>query len=152
MKVHVEIDPECKEPEVIIRTATVNDEVKQLEQRLVGIHTNENALACFQGSTQYFVSLDDILFIETADRLLQVHTALDIFNNRQRLYELVDELPGFFLQVSKSTIINLHYVSALNKSLSSCLVSFAGSHKEVYASRRYTKQLQERLNEMRSLS
>ncbi len=151
MKVHIEIDPAYKEPEVIIRTASVNDKTKDIERRLADAQTNGETLVCYQDGKQLFVPLDEILFIETADRQLQVHTALDMYDNKQRLYTLVDELPGFFLQVSKSTIINLREVNALTRSLSSCLVSFVGTHKEVYASRRYVKQLQERLKEMRSL-
>lgn len=147
MKIKFEQDPRWVEPEVIIRS---ND--PQLAAKLKAqLDATEATLAVYQGAKESYLPLSAIIFIETEDRQLQVHTKDDLYLSKERLYTLAARLPGIFLQVSKSTIINLLAVSALNRSLSNCLVSFSGTHKQIYASRRYYKQLTERLDEMRGL-
>ncbi|AVL00876.1 LytTR family DNA-binding domain-containing protein [Pediococcus inopinatus] len=149
MKVRLEIDESLTEPEIIIKAASGDPRAEQIKRWLEKPLPDHDTITCYQGTTEYFVKLDTILFVETADRRLQIHTADDIYTSKLHLYELTDTLPGYFLQVSKSAVLNLYQVSALTKSISNCLVSFRNTHKQVYASRRYYKQLQERLNEMR---
>ncbi|WP_412989297.1 LytTR family DNA-binding domain-containing protein [Pediococcus siamensis] len=149
MKVRLEIDETLSEPEVVIRAASKDPTASRLQQ-LLAQTASTGTLICYQGTTEYFINYDAIIFVETADRRLQVHTVDNIYTSKKHLYELADTLPGYFLQVSKSALINLYQVNALTKSISNCLISFRNTHKQVYASRRYYKQLQERLNEMRS--
>ncbi|KRN83190.1 response regulator [Pediococcus ethanolidurans] len=148
MKVRLEIDNTLQEPEVIIKASNHDPNVEHIK-KLLENSSHSDTLTCYQGATEYFLKLDNILFIETADRRLQVHTKDDIYISKNHLYKLADSLPGSFLQVSKSALVNLYQVNALTKSISNCLISFRNSHKQIYASRRYYKQLQERLNEMR---
>ncbi|GAA2841203.1 LytTR family DNA-binding domain-containing protein [Pediococcus damnosus] len=148
MKIRLEVDNTLQEPEVIIKASNHDPNVEKIKKLLEKVSLT-NTLTCYQGSTEYFINLDTILFIETADRRLQVHTKDNIYISKDHLYALADRLPGYFLQISKSALINLYQVNALNKSISNCLISFQNSNKQIYASRRYYKQLQERLNEMR---
>lgn len=151
MKVRVEIDEHLQQPEVVIRTAGDDPNIEKIKQLLANTPLSNETLSGFKNSTEYFLKPESILFIETENRQLQIHTADDIYTSKERLYEIATELPAYFMQVAKSTIVNLNQINALNKSISNCLISFYDSHKEVYASRRYYKQLQERLNEMRLL-
>lgn len=150
MKIHIEIDDNLNEPDITIRAASSDPELGRIQQ-LLASPVNQT-LACFQDSTEHFLRLRDILFIETEGRILQVHTADDIYTNKHSLHELITVLPGSFLQISKSMVVNLNAVAAVNHSITNCSVGFHGSYKQVYASRRYYKQLLERLNEMRSIS
>ena len=38
--------------------------------------------------SEYLLTLGEILFLETADSFVAVHTAKDIFETKQKLYEL----------------------------------------------------------------
>ena len=59
-------------------------------------------------------------------------------------------LPGFFMRVSKSTILNTDRVYSLTRNLTaSSLVTFADSHKQVYVSRNYYKALVNKIKEKR---
>lgn len=147
MKIKFEQDPRWVEPEVIIRS----NDPKLAAKLKAQLAATEATLAVYQRAKESYLPLAAIIFIQTEDGQLQVHTKDDLYLSKERLYTLAARLPGTFLQVSKSTIINLLAVSALNRSLSNCLVSFGGTHKQIYASRRYYKQLTERLDEMRGL-
>ncbi|KRM21305.1 hypothetical protein FC93_GL000960 [Lactobacillus kefiranofaciens subsp. kefiranofaciens DSM 5016 = JCM 6985] len=53
------------------------------------------------------------------------------------------------MRISKSAIINLDQIYGLTRSISNCKIQFHDSYKTVYASRRYYKDLRNRLNERR---
>ena len=79
-----------------------------------------------------------------------VHTAKDIYETKLRLYELEDILPGNFIRVSKSTILNATRVRAIHKNITGASeVEFAGSSKKVFVSRNYFKLLMAKLEEKR---
>lgn len=148
MRIETEIDDELTEPEIHIRTASNDPQLARIQELLTA--TFAQTLACYQGNKESFIPLADILFVETAARTLQVHTAQDTYTRKESLHETAAILPPFFLQISKSTIVNLNQVGAVTRAITNCLVEFHGSYKQVYASRRYYKQLLAALKEMRS--
>lgn len=148
MKVRVEISEDVREKELVIRAGEYDDEVRQLLDALQDMQ-GRRQLVFYKDSTEYFFPADRILFFETGGRQVYAHTKDDVFVVRYRLYELEDILSGKFMRVSKSTIVNLGRIFALTQSLSNCLIQFAGTHKQVYVSRRYYRLLRERMQEMR---
>ena len=73
-----------------------------------------------------------------------------MYKIKYKLYELEEILPGYFMRVSKSTILNMKKIYAMHKSISGpCLVEFENTHKQVYVSRRYYKLLRIKLEEKR---
>ncbi|KRN75257.1 response regulator [Weissella kandleri] len=145
MKVKIEINPELQDSEIIITAPEATTEIQRLrqiiEQQSLGLKT----LPAYQGDTEYYVDVSDILFFETSERQVYAHTAEQIYVVHQRLYELEGVLPANFVRISKAGIVNVQQILALTKSLSNCLVQFQNTHKEIYASRRYYKTLQEQL-------
>ena len=94
--------------------------------------------------------METILFFETDAEGISAHTIDDIYTIKYRLYELEELLPGYFLRVSKSSILNTKRVYAIEKNLSaSSVVQFQHTHKQVYVSRRYYKPLKDRMAEKR---
>jgi DNA-binding LytR/AlgR family response regulator len=66
------------------------------------------------------------------------------------LYELEELLPGFFMRISKSAILNTNQVYAINRNLAaSSVIEFRNTHKQVYVSRNYYKPLKNKLEEKR---
>ncbi len=79
---------------------------------------------------------------------MRAHTADRIFVCPYKLYELEDLLPGGFMRISKSSIVNLDYIYSITRNLSaSSIVEFSGSNKRALVSRAYYKALVERLHE-----
>lgn len=148
MRIETEIDDQLSEPEIHIRAASTDPRLARIQQLLTATFTQ--TLPCYQDNKEYFIPLADILFVETDARVLQVHTADDTYSRKDSLHETGAILPPFFLQISKSTIVNLNQVGAVTRAITNCLVEFHGSYKQVYASRRYYKQLLTALKEMRS--
>lgn len=150
MKIKIELDGNLTEDEVIIRTNSLGEHVEKLERAVREVIDARQKFTFYKEATEYYLPLETLAFFETEGSVVYAHTGKDMFVTKLRLYELEELLPGFFMRVSKSTILNLRFVYAITRSLSSaCLVQMQGTHKQVYVSRYYYKLLKERLEEMR---
>lgn len=146
MKLRIEVDSSLTEDEVIIRTSALGEQVEKLERAVNEVISARQKFVFYKGDTQYYLPLETVLFFETGDNGVYAHTKNDLFLVKLKLYELEEILPGFFMRVSKSAILNLRFVYAITKSISSaCLVQLLDTHKQVYVSRYYYKPLRERL-------
>ncbi|MDD3415831.1 MAG: LytTR family DNA-binding domain-containing protein [Lachnospiraceae bacterium] len=107
-------------------------------------------MTVYRGETEYFISPKKILFFETDAEGVCAHTRDEVYLVRHKLYELEELLPGFFVRVSKSTILNLNEIYSVEKTIStSSVVQFQNTYKQVYVSRHYLKALRDRLEEKR---
>ena len=150
MKIKMEIDENLTEDEIVIRCRTFNDDTVVIQKKIAELVNTGMQLEVSKGDTDYFLTLDEILFFETATGFVAVHTAKDIFETKQKLYELEELLPGSFMRVSKSTIINTAKIRSISKNITGAsAVEFAGSIKKAYVSRNYIKALMEKLEEKR---
>ena len=104
----------------------------------------------YQGEKEYYFPLDEILFFETDDSRVSAHTREEVYQVKYRLYELEELLPGYFVRVAKSTILNTHHVHAITKNITGASeVEFQGTHKHIFVSRNYYKLLKERMEDRR---
>ena len=149
MKIKIEVDETALESEVVIRCAGLTKEVQLIQQALSEIAAGNQRFIFYKGETEYYIELNEILFFETDDGIINVHTAKDVYHTKLKLYELKERLPGYFMRVSKSAILNVNKIYSMTRNLSTCLVEFTKSHKQVYVSRYYFKPLKEKLEEMR---
>lgn len=151
MKIHIEIDETLQDEEVIIRCPALSARVRQLHAALSEAGSQMEKLHLCKKDTEYYIPLTDILFFETGIHGVEAHTVDDIFETRHRLYELEELLPGFFMRISKSAILNTRKVYAINRNLTAAsAIEFQRTHKQVYVSRSYYKPLKRKLEEMRT--
>lgn len=151
MIIRIELDETLAEEEVIIRCRSLSEQVQQIQRAISDANTSGNKMEFVKGECQYFLSLDDILFFETDGGMVAAHTVQDMFQTRLKLYELEEILPGHFMRISKSSILNTNLVYAINRNLTaSSVVEFQNTHKQVYVSRNYYKALISKLEEKRT--
>ena len=150
MKIRIEIEDNLKEAEIIIRSSVLSEEVQKIQKAVADVVSMEQRLVFYKGDTSYYLPLEEVLFFETEDNEVYAHTRKAIYRTKYRLYELEEMLPGFFMRVSKSAILNTRKIYSMTKSLpASCTVEFQGTHKQAYVSRYYYKPLKDRLEEKR---
>ena len=146
MKIRIEFEENLSENEVIIKCSEIDNTIQKIQKAILDITSETQRLSFIKEDKEYYLSLDEILFFETNDNNVHAHTADETYRVKYRLYELEGILPYSFLRVSKSTILNSKNVFSINKSLtSSNIVQFYKSHKQVYVSRFYYKNLKQRL-------
>lgn len=150
VKIRIEIDESITEDEVIIRSNSLSEQVAAIQKAISDVVNVSQRFQVYKGNTEYYLTLDEILFFETDEMGISAHTKKDMYQTRYKLYELEDILPGVFMRVSKSTILNTNHVYSINRNLTaSSVVAFSGTHKQVYVSRNYYKPLISKLEEKR---
>lgn len=150
MKILIELDNKIKENEIIIRCSELNEDVKNIQVMLDDMLSCKKQITFHKGDTEYYLSFKEILFFETEENGICAHTIDNIYNVKYKLYELEEFLPGYFMRVSKSTILNTNHIYSITRSISSSSkVEFQNTHKQVYVSRYYYKPLKIKLLEKR---
>ncbi len=148
MKIRIDLDETLEEEELVIHCRRINDQIQQIQQAVSDICGSSRNLILYKEDKEFYVSIDQILFFETSEDGIRAHTAEDVFQTKHRLYELEELLPGCFMRVSKSTILNVDRIYSITKNFTSTsVVQFDGTVKEVYVSRYYYKALKIKLEE-----
>ena len=150
MKIKIEIDDGLAEEEIVIRCKSLSEDVISIQKRITDAVNSRMQLEVTKGEKEYYITIDEILFFETGESGVVVHTVNHIYETKYRLYELEDLLPGNFVRVAKSTILNAGKVRAINKNIAGASeVEFSDSNKRVFVSRNYLKLLMTKLEEKR---
>lgn len=150
MKIRIEVDETLTEEEVIIRCGSLNETVQRIQHAVSEITSGSQRFVFYKGDVEYYLPLENILFFETDNSGISVHTIDNVYQTHYKLYELEELLPGYFMRVSKSAILNVSQIFSINRNLSSVsAVQFQNTHKQVYVSRYYYKSLKCKLEEKR---
>jgi len=150
MKIKVIVDEKITESEVLITCNKITPDILKVQEIVSNMIASKVKLIFYKNNQEYYLNLDDILFFETTGTSLYAHTIKNVYEVKYRLYELEKLLPFQFMRVSKSTILNVEQIFSLNRNItSSSLVEFYNTHKQVYVSRKYLKNLHDKIKEER---
>lgn len=151
MKIHIEVIDDLAEDEVIIRCNRVDETIQKINHYVLEQSLAKSKITFYKKNQEFYFPLDDVLFFETEGERIYAHTVNDAYLVKYRLYELEGILSRHFVRVAKSTIVNIMQVYSVTRNLTaSSLINFIDSHKHVYASRSYYRELRQRLDERRN--
>lgn len=150
MRVVIETDEELSEECIVIRCKRLDERILQIQNLLTENDGSDRTILLHKDEKEYYMPLEKILFFETENKMIRAHTANEMYKTEYKLYQLEELLPGYFMRVSKSTIVNLNHVYSITRNITaSSVVEFLESHKQIYVSRNYYKALVDRLAEKR---
>lgn len=150
MNIKIEVDESISDTEVVIRCRELSDEILVMQKQLLQSAKETLKIEAEKNGVTYYLSLGEIIFFETNQNQIAVHTVDQIYMTRFRLHELEDMLPGKFVRVSKSAIINISKLHSICKNITGASeVTFLGSHKKTFVSRNYYRMLMEKIKEKR---
>ena len=143
MKVSVDISPEYREPYAVIHTARVTDEI----QRIIDVlGTSETPITALQNEEDIIVlQPKDIFMVRVEDGDTIIYGARQKYRSRKRLYELADQLGKQFMQISKTTLINLSYMDSIEPGFSGTLLLKLKNGNKDYVSRKYLPEFKKYL-------
>lgn len=148
MKFRLDLDPSLTEVEIVVRSPKLDSEIVRLQEMLEQMLGSAPSLTFYKDRQAYYFPLEDLLFFETENEHVVAHTATDAFQVEERLYELEELLPRYFVRCSKSCIVNTQQIYSVSRNLSSSsLILFRHTHKEIYASRHYARTLRDQLEQ-----
>lgn len=143
MKVSVEISARHKEPEAVIYTDQLTDEIQRVIDVLGMTDTpitalfNETDLVILQPKEIYMVR------VENGDTIL--YGERKQYRSRKRLYELGQQLGKGFMQISKGTLINLSYMDSIEPGFGGTMLLKLKNGCKDYVSRKYLPQFKKYL-------
>ncbi|HFI0622225.1 TPA: LytTR family DNA-binding domain-containing protein [Streptococcus suis] len=145
MKVKLAISPEILEDLVTIEAQAMSEQVSHLMTYIQNLDKQRSSLTVKKGEQVYLVEHDEIVRLYLEDRLLQVETVEDSFTSNLRLYQVKEDLPANFLQISQSEIIHIKQLDHLKLTANGLVKLVMKNGSVTYSSRRYLKVIKERL-------
>ncbi|HFI0105761.1 TPA: LytTR family DNA-binding domain-containing protein [Streptococcus suis] len=145
MKVKLAISPEILEDLVTIEAQAMSEQITQLVAYVQNLDKQTSRLAVKKGEQVYLLEYDEIVRLYLEDKILQVETVGDSFTSNLRLYQVKEELPANFLQISQSEIIHIKQLDHLKLTANGLVKLVMKNGSVTYSSRRYLKSIKERL-------
>ena len=135
MKVKVDISPEYKEAYAVICTAKMTDKI----QRMVDLFSSTEQPITALANEEDIVVLksDEIYMVRVEDKDTIIYTDRNRYRSRKRLYEVGQQLGTKFMQISKTTLINLSYMDSIEPGFSGTLLLKLRNGCKDYVSRKY---------------
>ncbi|HFI0393632.1 TPA: LytTR family DNA-binding domain-containing protein [Streptococcus suis] len=145
MKVKLAISPEILEDLVTIEAQAMSEQITQLVAYVQNLDKQTSRLTVKKGEQVYLLEYDEIVRLYLEDKILQVETVGDSFTSNLRLYQVKEELPANFLQISQSEIIHIKQLDHLKLTANGLVKLVMKNGSVTYSSRRYLKVIKERL-------
>jgi len=135
MKVSVDISPEYKEPYAVIHTDKVTEEI----QRMIDIFSvSEAPITALQNEEDIIIlQPGEIYMVRVEDGDTVIYGEKNKFRSKKRLYELGAQLGSQFMQISKTTLVNLSYMDSIEPGFSGTLLLKLRNGSSDYVSRKY---------------
>ena len=143
MKVSIDISADYKEPFAVIHTDKVTDEI----QRVIDVlGTSETPITALQNEEDIVVlQPKEIFMVRVEDGDTIIYGAKSRYRSRKRLYELSEQLGKQFMQISKTTLINLSYMDSIEPGFSGTLLLKLKNGSKDYVSRKYLPEFKKYL-------
>lgn len=148
MDVEVKLEPDRREPKVIILAGEDGPELRRLVEQLAGLALGPVPVR--RGEEKLLLPQGDFLRFYADGKGVSGQTGREIYTVPLRLYELEERLDaGRFVRISNGEIINLDRVTAVDLSLSGTIRMTLDGTVHAYVSRRYVKKIKETLSQGR---
>lgn len=145
MKVKLTISPEILEDLVTIEAQAMSEQVTYLVSYIQNLDKQRSSLTVKKGEQVYLVEHDEIVRLYLEDKVLQVETVETTYTSNLRLYQVKEDLPANFLQISQSEIIHIKQLDHLKLTANGLIKLVMKNGSVTYSSRRYLKVIKERL-------
>ncbi|HFO0458424.1 TPA: LytTR family DNA-binding domain-containing protein [Bacillus paranthracis] len=91
------------------------------------------------------ISCSTVIYLEYLERKIFVYTKENIFEIKSPLYKLQSELPYNFIRISKTIIINIHFLNKFSAKANGNLEALLSNREKVIVSRKYVSSLKKQL-------
>lgn len=126
-----------------IRCHEMTEEIREI---VTFVKSRQGQLTGVIEGKQYEIPVLDVHYIEAVDNKVFLYCLEQVYETRQRLYELEEILKEkYFLRVSKSLLLNLMKVKAIKPALNGRFIAILQNGEEILISRKYVPDLKKAL-------
>ncbi|MCQ2591733.1 MAG: LytTR family transcriptional regulator DNA-binding domain-containing protein [Treponema sp.] len=134
-------DP-TEEDEIILKCGALDENILDL---LNTLKNGKNKLSLYKESSINLVDFQDILYFESVDDRVFAYTESEVFESKQKLYQLEETLPRYFLRASKAVLVNINKIENLSPDFSGRIEASLCNECKVIFSRMYVPVLKKHL-------
>lgn len=143
MKVSVDISAEYREPYAVIYTDKVTDDI----QRMIDIFSmSETPITALRNEEDIIILRPkEIYMVRVENSETIIYGEKQKYRSRKRLYELGGQFGKQFMQISKSTLINLSYMDSIEPGFGGTLLLKLKNGSKDFVSRTYLPEFKKYL-------
>lgn len=136
MKVSIEVSTQYNEPYAVIYTSEVTDEVRHMIN-VLNEYERDSPITAWLEDKIAILQPKDIYMVRIENGNTVIYGESNKYYSRKRLYELAGQLGKQFMQISKSTLVNLAYLDNVEAGFSGSLLLKLKNGCKDYVSRKY---------------
>ena len=149
-QIEIQLDPSCREPVILIRTARKTQEVENIVQAIENSINDKYPLIVAQrdNSTE-LLSQRDIVRVYVETRKVRIRTEKEIYESGKSLSFLEQQLnPDRFIRISRFEIVNIRKIASFDFSMAGTVHIRFEDGSVTWAARRYVHTIQQTLNRL----
>ena len=143
MIIRLKHEAERKDTEILIRYAEMTEELKDL---ITLLKSHEIRIKCRQDNEEKIIPVSELYYIESVDKKTFLYGKEVIYQSELRLYQLKEHLETYgFLQISKSCILNIHFLVSIKTLPSSRMEATLKNGERLLVNRKYLADIRKAL-------
>ena len=148
--IQIQIDPSCREPVILIRTAQKTKEVDCIVHAIENCLDEEYPLIVGQrNNASELLSQRDIIRVYVEARKVLIRAEDEVYESNESLSFLEQQLnPDRFVRISRFEIVNIRKISSFDFSTAGTVYIRFSDGSVTWAARRYVRAIQQTLRRM----
>ncbi len=134
MKVNIEVSSAYREPEIIIRTDKVTEEINRLVSML---DSASRPIIVKKDDVKIIIKPEEIYLLRVESEGLAIYLENDRYTSKDSLKSFEERLPKNFIRISKQVIINADKLKRVEAGFSGNLTVFLENSLKDYVTRNY---------------
>lgn len=142
MKLNIKIDTSVEEPEALIITPRMSEEVNKIVDYIGRLNGEPTVISDVKDDKVEILEQGEFIRAYAEGGKVFVRTEKGLYQIRLRLYELEERLDGsIFVRISNSEIVNLKKVKSIDLSFVGTICMEMSNGDVSYVSRRYVSKI-----------
>jgi len=139
MIVKLEQDLSLEEIEIFIKYAVMG---KDVERVAIMLQSMDTRIKCSFNNSEKLVSVSDIYYFESVDKMTFVYCEQEVYRTELRLYQIVEDFARLgFVQISKSCVLNINVLDSITPLLNSRMEATLKNNERLYVTRKYIENI-----------
>ena len=147
MKVNINIIEKLKEESCTFYVHKVTSFILDMISTLENSSDDYLIVNSIHKNEQEKISCSTIYYLEYLERKVFIYTKENIFEIKSPLYKLQYTLPDNFIRISKTTIVNIHFLNKFSAKVSGNVEALLSNGENLIVSRKYVSSLKNKLTQ-----
>ncbi|MDL2214046.1 LytTR family transcriptional regulator [Clostridia bacterium OttesenSCG-928-O13] len=143
MKISINEHESFSETEIVINCRRADEQILRI---VAGLRANDKKITGLCNGQTFLLGIQDIFYIDTADRKTFLYTAAQVYETPLRLYELEERLaPEDFFRATKSSVVNFAKIISLRPEFGGRMLVTLENGEKLTVSRQYVPFIKQKL-------